>query len=445
VTAASDVGDSLEAPTVSEALAEMLAHVAVYRAYVRPGEAPSAESLRRIGEMCGAAAEARPHLKDCLAVLQGLIADTETSGTAGRELLVRFQQVCGPVMAKGVEDTTYYRWHRMVGLNEVGGDPLSVDSPHRDHLHGWARRQAGAFPFGMTTLSTHDTKRSEDVRARLLAVAEDLDGWDAVADAVGAEARDCGVDAPTGYFVAQTVLGTWPISEQRLIDYLLKAVREAKLHTSWNDPDEQYHERVTELARRCRTAPVVRVVEAVLDANRTAIRTTTLATKLLQLTMPGVPDVYQGSEIVERALVDPDNRRPVDFERRDHLVVTLESDPYSGGGAGLDAEKLWLTHRALVLRRDRPELFDATAGYAALDATTPHVLGFLRGGALATVVTRWPGRLARTGWGDAALTLPPGEWTDLLTSRRHVVEGAPTPPGELFADLPVALLLEEPA
>jgi (1->4)-alpha-D-glucan 1-alpha-D-glucosylmutase len=350
-------------------------------------------------------------------------------------------------MAKGVEDTTYYRWNRMVNLNEVGGDPLAVDSPTRDHLHAWARRQAASHPFGMTTLSTHDTKRSEDVRARLLAVAEDLEGWDAVADAVLGCARDCGVDAPTGYFVAQTLIGAWPLSEDRLVDYLLKAVREAKQHTSWNDPDEDYQERVGDLARRCvGDGAVAAMLDEVLRRNGPAFCATTLGAKLLQLTMPGVPDVYQGSELVELSLVDPDNRRPVDYERRTRLLSSLDDGDGEGAASSdgdLDADKLLVTATVLRLRRERPDLFDAASGYTALDAASPHLLGFVRNGCLATVVTRWPGLLARKGWGGARCELPAGDWTDLLSRRTHAVEGDGVAAEELFRDLPVALLLKD--
>jgi (1->4)-alpha-D-glucan 1-alpha-D-glucosylmutase len=443
--AAADDGSPLDPANAAEAFAELLAHVAVYRAYLRPGVDAEPESLRRMHEMCMAARLERPERDSEITLLERLLSDTATTGEAGKDLVVRFQQVCGPVMAKGVEDTTYYRWNRFVALNEVGGDPSALDSPHRDHLHGWARKQAAAYPFGMTALSTHDTKRNEDARARLLAVAEDLDGWDAVSEAVLREATASGVDRPTGYLVAQTLIAAWPLSEQRLIDYLHKAIREAKQHTSWNDPDEDYQARVADLARRCLEESVTHVLDRVLSANATTIRAITLGTKLLQLTMPGVPDIYQGTELAEPSLVDPDNRRPVDFERRESMLSELaEAAPPSCTADDIDTQKLWLVTRVLRLRRERPELFDATAGYEAIDSASPHVLGFVRAGALATLVTRWPGRLSQTGWGSAEITLPPGQWSDALTGATLAPDSGAVRAADVLRGLPVALLVRAP-
>ena len=165
--------------------------------------------------------------------------------------IVRFQQVCGPVMAKGIEDTTFYRWHRLIALDEVGGDPRALDAPDADALHAWAREQARVHPRGLTTLSTHDTNRSEDVRARLLAIAEDLEGWDAAWEAVRHEAADHHVDEPTAYLLFQTLLGAWPLGAERLVQYMEKATHESKQFTSWDDPDAAYEARVADFAARC--------------------------------------------------------------------------------------------------------------------------------------------------------------------------------------------------
>jgi (1->4)-alpha-D-glucan 1-alpha-D-glucosylmutase len=440
-------GDPLDREVAVEALSELLAHVEVYRAYVRPGIPPGDESADRIDAMCRRAVEARPDLTREIDTLRSLVSGSGLDGygpssSHARDFVVRFQQVCGPVMAKGVEDTTYYRWHRFIALNEVGGNPLSLDEAEPRHLHDWARLQALDYPLGMTTLSTHDTKRNEDVRSRLIAIAEDLDGWDAVTAAVRRQADECGVDPQTAYFVAQTLMGAWPLTEQRLDDYLLKAIREAKQHTSWNEPDEDYESRVGELARRCLVGPVTATLEGVLAANAAGIRATTLGSKLVQLTMPGVPDVYQGEELVSPSLVDPDNRRPVDYERRLSLLERLDAEGSSsiGDERSLDAEKLWITSRTLRLRRERPDLFGADAGYTPLDSESPHVLGFLRGAELVAVVTRWPGRLARTGWAETRVALPAGTWTDVLTGTTYAAAGGVNA-ADLLRQLPVALLL----
>ncbi|MDX6326543.1 MAG: (1-_4)-alpha-D-glucan 1-alpha-D-glucosylmutase, partial [Nocardioidaceae bacterium] len=301
-------GHDVEPAQLEDALRELLVQVRTYRAYIRLGEPPDDEAVRRIDAMRERAEQARPDLADTLRLVRDLVLDSTTASEDGRDLVVRFQQVCGPVMAKGVEDTTFYRFHRLVALNEVGGDPDALEHPTVDALHAWAEAQSTSFPAGMTTLSTHDTKRSEDVRARLLAAAEDVDGWRRVWSVVRAAATHHEVDEPTAYLVMQTLVGAWPIDEQRLGDYLLKAVREAKHHTSWTDGDSSYEERVGALARACLAPGAIRdAVSAWVSELEAAVRAVTLGTKLLQLLLPGVPDVYQGSELVVRSLVDPDN------------------------------------------------------------------------------------------------------------------------------------------
>ncbi|HEY3613733.1 MAG TPA: malto-oligosyltrehalose synthase [Gaiellales bacterium] len=436
--AASD--GALEQDVCEEALRELLSHVAVYRAYLRPGIAAAPGELARLERMATLAARARPDLADTFATLLGRLSDTAAASAAGRDLVVRFQQVCGPVMAKGIEDTTFYRWHRLIALDEVGGDPRSLDAPDADLLHAWAGGQAERFPRGMTTLSTHDTKRSEDVRARLLAVAEDLDGWDACWEAVRRHAAEYHVDEPTAYLLFQTLLGAWPLELDRLTAYMEKAVNESKQFTSWNDPDARYEVSVSDFAARCLDGDIAQTFARVLAANEGLIRATTLASKLLQLMLPGVPDVYQGNETLAPALVDPDNRRPVDFAVRSALLDSLAA----GGPRDLAAEKLWVTSRALQLRRAQPELFGPGAGYEPLLSTSPHALGCLRAGSVAAAVTRWPGLLARSGWKDHVVTLPPGTWHDVLSGTAHVVDDGSVPCEALFAELPVALLVSAP-
>jgi (1->4)-alpha-D-glucan 1-alpha-D-glucosylmutase len=445
VAAAAAAGDRLTTGDAHAALAEMLAHVEVYRAYLRLGLAPDPEALQRLESIRARARGARPDLAASIEVLSRLLADTATDDPATRDLVVRFQQVCGPVMAKGVEDTMFYRWHRMVGLNEVGGDPRSLDAPDPATMHTWAEEQVRDHPEGMTGLSTHDTKRSEDVRTRLLAAAENLQGWDEVVQEVQREAANCEVDASTAYLLAQTLLGSWPINPDRLRAYVGKAAREAKLFTSWQDPNRSYEERILNLARSCLAGRVADTLHKVVQANAQATRATTLAVKLLQLTLPGVPDIYQGTALVEPSLVDPDKRRPVDYARRRSLLDKIDAAHGTAAPAhDLDTEKLWLTSRVLRLRRERRELFDGSSSYAPLVSRSPHLLGFLRAGRLATVVTRWPGLLARNGWDEASLDLPPGEWTNLLTGTRLMVGDARVRGADLLSDLPVALLLQEP-
>ena len=440
--AARDAGLHLSPGAVRSALEELLVGIDVYRAYLRPGHPADPESLERLAAVADAATAARPDLAETVSAVAELLSDVDTSGAAGRDLVVRFQQVCGPVMAKGVEDTTFYRYNRLLALNEVGGDPGALTAGGPDRLHGWAEHQQGAFPLGLTALSTHDTKRSEDLRARLLALASDAARWRALWEPVRTLAARHAVDGPTAYLVFQTLLGAWPLSAERLHEYLVKAVREAKQHTSWTDPDDRYEQRVTDFAETCRTDPdLAAAYDAALVDFEPVITACSLAAKLLQLTLPGVPDVYQGCETVSLALVDPDNRRPVDYHHLDALLSTIvdhtgcDADP--DGDGSLAATKLAVTARVLRLRRERPALFGPDADYAPV-ATTPGLLAFRRsgpGGAAVTVVSTFEPDDA------PAVTVPSGRWHDVLSGSRH--SGGDQDYRALLTSLPVALLVEE--
>ena len=410
----------------------------VYRAYVGGHEPLSPLARSRIDRALATAVAAEPGLRAELELLAGL-ARCEDGGAAAVDFAVRLQQTWGPVMAKGIEDTAFYRWHRLVALNEVGGNPGTVADAGPGALHAWARRQQTDWPGGMTTLSTHDTKRSEDVRARLLAFAGDAAGWERCSGAFRDAADAAGLDGPTAHLIWQTLVGVGEISEERLHGYLLKAVREAKQRTAWVDGDVDYESAVLAFADLAQRGPLRQVLDEAIDANRPAARAMVLAAKLLQLMLPGVPDVYQGSEIVSLSLVDPDNRRAVDFpERAERLRLLDEGE----APRDLDDEKLLVTSRVLRLRRRRPDWFGEGADYASLVSTSEHAVGFVRAGQVACVVTRAPHRLLESGgWTDATVTLPPGRWTDLLTGGTH--PGGDLACAELFSGLPVALLVSE--
>jgi (1->4)-alpha-D-glucan 1-alpha-D-glucosylmutase len=258
------------------------------------------------------------------------------------------------------------------------------------------------------------------------------------------------VDPDTEYLLWQTLVGAWPIGGERLSGYLTKAVREAKRRTSWTSPDPEYEAAVLRLAARVLDDPGLSGSVAAFIARIAAdAAVNSLGAKLVQLTMPGVPDVYQGCELAGLSLVDPDNRRPVGFARTRSALSALDASAGANPGASasrldsLSWAKLLVTARALRLRRARPEWF--AAGYQPLTATGPaaaHLTAFRRGGPAVTVVTRLPVSLRRAGgWRDTALPLPGGAWTDLLTSARY--EGGAVPAAELTRRLPVALLVPE--
>jgi malto-oligosyltrehalose synthase len=438
---------------IRTALSEVLAAFPVYRAYVHPGEVPSEAAEVTVADAVdGARRHLPPRLHGLAAVLGAAVLGRHrpVSGAAGPvgEFAVRFQQTTGPVLAKGVEDTASYRWSRLVALNEVGSDPDQFGVAP-DEFHAVSRRLATDWPATMTTLSTHDTKRQEDVRARLAVLAEIPQEW-------GRQVRqwhkeETGVDPDTEYLLWQTVVGAWPISRDRLAGYLTKAVREAKRQTSWIEPDQEYEAAVLALAARALDDPeLAGSIASFVTGIAGDAAVNSLGAKLVQLTMPGVPDVYQGCEVAALSLVDPDNRREVDFARirsgltdlDTSLDASLRGGLADGEPESLSRAKLLVTARALRLRRTRPEWF--AADYEPLAASGPagrHAVAFRRGQAV-TVVTRLPVGLRRGGgWRDTVLPLPAGSWADLLTGTVH--QSPAVPMTVLTGRLPVALLVPE--
>lgn len=317
-------------------------------------------------------------------------------------------------------------------------------------LHEFASRQLATWPTTMTTLSTHDTKRSEDVRARLAVVSElsgEWKSWVTTARRLSGPHRGKKLDPATEYFLLQTAVGAWPISVDRLQAYATKAIREAKRHTTWTDQDEAYEADVQRYVSALLSQPaLVAHCQAWITRTAAASRANILGQKLLQLVVPGVPDVYQGTELVDLSLVDPDNRRPVDYaHRRDRLARLDEGQ----APADLDDEKLLVTSRALRLRNHHAGWFTGVqATYDRVETSSNHALAVGRGDEsglqVVAVVTRLSEKLvASGGWGQAHLTLPAGEWHDLLTGATVVSDQGR--PGvrldRLLADLPVALLV----
>jgi (1->4)-alpha-D-glucan 1-alpha-D-glucosylmutase len=359
--------EAAELPNLPRALASF--HV--YRTYVEPERrAVAAEDRYEVS---------RAAVSDRLARI--LLLEEPGHDTFVR----RFQQTTGPLMAKGVEDTAFYRYNRLVALNEVGGDAGRWTIPV-DQFHLANVERAERFPLHLLTTFTHDTKRSPDVRARLLALSWHAEEW-----ARFARSELDFDDANEGYFALQTLVGAWPIEEERIDEYLEKAFRESKRQTSWLAPDETWERRVKRWARAKREAAGAFAERLRADGERIA-----LGMLALKLTCPGVPDIYQGDELEALALVDPDNRRPVDWALRRAL---LADDPTRD-------PKLWVTSKLLDLRRRRPDAF--ASGYMPV-AASPDVCAFMRGGDVLVVVP-----LSPAAESDVSVA---GEWRDVLEER----------------------------
>ncbi|WP_134767950.1 malto-oligosyltrehalose synthase [Nocardioides sp. 1609] len=410
----------LDAEVIEDAVAELVACFPVYRSYVPDG-------LATLEAATATARERRPDLADTLDAVARVLADPAEPASR------RFEQTSGATMAKGVEDTVFYRYNRLTSLNEVGGDP-SHFSLGVDELHAAMAHRQSAWPHAMTTLSTHDTKRGEDVRARITVLSELPALWTEAFSRLHAAAPIASEHfAP---LLWQAVLGAWDADDAdlrpRLHAYAEKAMREAGDHTTWTEPDEAFEAGVHAAVDAAFDDAEVRdLLDGLLAAVVEPGWSNALAAKAIALTVPGVPDVYQGSELWEQSLVDPDNRRAVDFDLRAALLADPDLDHPARA-------KLLVTSTALRLRRDRPELFTTYAGVEADGDAAAHVVAFDRGGVV-TVATRLPvGLAARGGWGDTTLRLPPGAWRDALTD---------TPTDGRLADLlathPVALLVQE--
>ncbi|MFF4379106.1 malto-oligosyltrehalose synthase [Kitasatospora sp. NPDC001547] len=409
------------------ALGRLLTGYPAYRPYARPGEPPSAATAAQLRAALDGSTDPTDRLVAALALGElGRGADKD-------EFCARFAQTAAAVAAKGVEDTAFYRWNALPGLNEVGGEPARP-GVHPEEFHDWCRYLERTWPHSMTVLSTHDTKRSADARARLAVLAERPDAWAAEA-AAWTTAAGPGFDPDADWLLWHTLVAAWPIDPDRLVTALLKAAREAKLRTSWTASDPRYERALEQRARSVHGNPgLLPRIEGAVHALAPYARANTLAAALLHLTVPGVPDLYQGSEEPLYTLVDPDNRGVVDLGA---LAVRL-TDAAAPRPGDLPREKLHLTTTALHLRRDRP-----LGPYRPLPAAGPaadHLLAFARGEDVVTAVTRLPYGLERAGgWRDTALELPAGgPWTDELTGR-SLPAGA-VPVAELLTALPVALL-----
>jgi len=469
--------------SLTTAVREVIACFPVYRTYLVPGQPVSMESRRIIMSAVAQARRRNPAVEGSVFefvgdILQFRLPENVDSDAvqAHYDFVMRFQQISAPTMAKGVEDTAFYIYNRLVALNEVGGEPerfgQSVEEFHQDQIE-----RHREWPHAMTSLSTHDTKRSEDVRARLVVLAEMATEWRRAVkrwSTLNERHRNEieGELAPTRneeYLFYQTLIGTWPLEPMdaeahqtylgRIQGYMQKALKEAKENTSWIQPNESWDGAVSDFMasalRRIKRNAFIRAFETLAEEVAQLGAIYSLAQKAIQLTTPGVPDVYQGTELWDFSLVDPDNRRPVDYALRSKMLKTFQR---SGFGDFVEVwktgrPKLGLVHRLLTLRREQPDLF-AFGDYQSLVPEGEHagsVLAFGRewdGQRLITIVPRlarkvgWP--CLGEVWADTKVQLPHEwqevRWESVLEPGEHFEAGPDLEVAKLFGRVPIAVL-----
>ncbi len=474
---------------LQRAIKQIVACFPVYRTYVDLDAGSDDADRRYLRWAVGQARRLDPAIDSTVfdflgGALTGKLTLEPNSGFSRAAVLrfaMKLQQYSGPVMAKGLEDTAFYRYNRFVALNEVGGDPqrfgLSAAAFHKANAE-----RAKSWPRAMLATSTHDTKRGEDVRARLAVLADMPDEWGRQVQIwsrlLRARRGDVAGDAAAPgrndeYLLYQLLVGSWPIElldtsdASALEDYglrikgaLTKSMREAKVVSFWGAPDADYEDAMQSFAAAALDPSNNAFLSSFLPFAQRVARLgvdNSLAQLALKLTAPGVPDIYQGCEMWDFSLVDPDNRRPVDFEARRRalgsIVPMLAKSRQAAMRELIDhwrdgRVKLAVTALLLDLRKRQEALF-AEGSYEPLPlcgAKSDFALGFARtagAAAVAVLIARYPGRReADPEWGESAVTLAPGAWTDVLTSRR--LEGGPALLAEIFATLPAAVLVKSP-
>ncbi len=478
-----------------EALVEVLAELPVYRTYMSPAN-QSWHDGAPIAEAIGRAQGRSPHLAAELRLLASVVmaaprlTGQPAPGTDSLDFTMTLQQYMGAVMAKGFEDTFLYVYNRLISLNEVGGDPVRFGCSLAD-FHAFNMARGSSHPHSMSTTSTHDTKRGEDVRARINVLSEIPEEWEerlkrwAGMNASKKTEGSGGEEIPDRndeYFLYQTLVGSYPFEEDdlpgyryRIATYVRKAAREAKVHTTWDDPDTSYEDGFAAFAENILTPAADNdfLADFLPFQKRVAHYGVfnSLSQTLIKICAPGVPDFYQGSELWDLSLVDPDNRRPVDYAARVLMLQAIaEEIARDPAGGPVEAAlkwredipggriKLFLIHKGLAARKANPYLLEKgtytelrTAGKFA-----NHVIAFARaheGSFAVCVAPRFLTRLVddenfplgREVWGDTVVNMPPGaprRWTDAITGQPVMGTDA-IHIGDLFRLYPVSLLLED--
>jgi (1->4)-alpha-D-glucan 1-alpha-D-glucosylmutase len=442
---------------IRRAIRSVAASFDIYRTYVVEDHERSettSEDREHIASAFNEAKRRKPDIDEGLFDFMCAVLTLEVTGEKESEFVARFQQFTSPIMAKGVEDTAFYRYNRLISLNEVGGDP-SLEGIGLEDFHAYNAHMQQTFPTTMLTLSTHDTKRADDVRARLAVLSEMPTRWAAKLkrwSRMNAKFRTGPYpDANTEYFLYQTILGAWPINVERLQQYMQKAMREAKRETSWLDNNKAYEDALNKfidsiLGDTAFCAEITSFVERINYDGRINSLTQTL----LKCTSPGVPDLYQGAELWDHSLVDPDNRRPVDYDQRRSLLAELAPLPPRDAASHAltrmedGSPKLWVIMQTLRLRNERPHSFDAQATYLPIQAEGPKAdcaVAYVRSNDVMVIAPRFPHRLDNN-WSGTTVRLPEGHWTDRMSGQRYDGDSV-IRISTLLDHFPVALLVKD--
>ncbi len=438
-----DSNASIEVEQTRRAVLELALALDVGRSYARPGKELSAQEQADLDRAAARATAECPELDHAIARVVDQLSHVPVD-----ELCLRFQQLTCAAMAKGIEDTALYRYGRLTSLNEIGGNPERFGHSLRE-FHQYCARATMAQPLSLLSTSTHDTKRAEDTRLRISALSEIPSAWQAAVQTwseLNANLADPLLDKGTEYLLYQTLVGTWPITPERLVAYMRKAIREAKQYTSWLAPYVAYETAVSDFAvALLKNADFLQSLESFLVPVLRASRIHALTQTLLKLTAPGIPDVYQGTELYDTSLVDPDNRRPVSFAERRAMLGELKrgmSPELIMARLDEGLPKLWVLYQGLQLRRERPEILTPTSSYEPIHVDADpldSVVALLRSGECLAVGQRLFLASERAKY-EPRITIPKGDWLNRLTGER--VASGTVEVSALCSRFPVALLVK---
>ncbi len=430
-----------------EAIKLLTVALPVYRTYLTPETKPAGPIDEKIIEdaVAQARAQATGIEPEVFQFLEDLLTN-ELEGDLEDEFIGRWQQVAPAVMAKGAEDTTFYCYDRLVSCNEVGSQP-SAFGISTESFHQFCSKLHVNWPHNLLATSTHDNKRSEDVRARIDVMTESPERWSAALNAWSELNQPAWMgrtpDRHAEYLLYQTLIGAWPITGDRAWGYMLKACREAKIETTWHEPNAAYEDSIRDFTYAILdNADFVTSLEEFVDPLIEPGRINGLSQTLIKMTAPGLPDFYQGTELWDLSLVDPDNRRPVDFEARATMLARVDTldGPTAMQEWDSGLPKLWMTRKTLAIRASHPHCFDDTAVYqprSARGSRLGHIVTYQRGDDVVVVVPRFT-LSVQDDWADTVVTLPQGNWTNAFSGQTFTGEVSPA---EMFKSFPTALLV----